>query len=164
MPASRESIDMLFVRLAAAYTTQWLAKFDGMDMDKVKSVWADDLDGMTVRRVKYGLANLPSDFPPNSMQFRDLCRRCPDAPVVMLPAPKPDIKRMAEAIAKMNEPSAEMMAISPGRRWAWLRRDCELHRGGILPSGRKMTAEECDDWRKALGHGKYAPGAQKESE
>ncbi|HEC73140.1 MAG TPA: hypothetical protein ENI26_02070 [Methylophaga aminisulfidivorans] len=35
--------------------------------------WAEQLAGLTGEQIQNGLKNLPKDFPPTPMQFKDLC-------------------------------------------------------------------------------------------
>jgi len=157
MAASRESIKWLFARLTATYATQWLAKWEGINMDMVESVWADELDGFTVRQVKHALTILPRDFPPNAMQFRDLCKTCPEAPFVALPAPKPDPARLAAAIAKMASRSDDEYAAYPKHvRGAMILRDRDMR-------GEHVTLFQRDQYQCVLRIGKYAPSAESET-
>ena len=133
---------MLFDRLAAAYATQWLAKWEGMNIDMVKSVWQDELDRITVRQVKYALANLPRDFPPNAMQFRDLCKQAPDPPVAMIrdASRKQDPKRLAEILAKLPR------FVNPDPL------SCARMHLARLRAGEKLTQNQIDLVRAALPH------------
>lgn len=133
---------MLFDRLTAVYATQWLSKWEGMNIDMVKSVWQDELDRITVRQVKYALANLPRDFPPNAMQFRDLCKQAPDPPVAMIrdASRKPDPKRLAEILAKLPK------FVNPDPL------ACAKMHLARLRSGEKLTQNQIDLVRAALPH------------
>lgn len=141
MPASRESVDELFARLAASYGSQWLAKWDGMDMDKVAQVWQDELGGFKFRHIKYALENLPTDHPPTAMQFRALCRQAPEPAVRMLrdPERRPDPARIAEAIAKIGRGgSRHPMA-------------CAMELRNRELAGEKLNPAQRKHWRDVLG-------------
>lgn len=101
MSEPKSLVDMLFDSLASAYAGQWVAKWDGLDMDMVKSIWAKNLEGLKVRHIKHGLANLPTDHPPNAMRFREICLQAPEPFVPMLrdATRKPNPKRLAEILA-----------------------------------------------------------------
>lgn len=92
-------IDRIFVRLSMVYGRDFMARYEGLQIDAVKAEWAHDLDGFEQHpeAVRYALDHLPSDRAPNSLQFRDLCRRAPAKQVPALPAPEPD-KKVAAAI------------------------------------------------------------------
>lgn len=155
MPASRESVDELFARLAASYGSQWLAKWDGMDMDKVASVWQDELGGFKFRHIKYALENLPTDHPPTAMQFRALCKLAPDPAVKFLPEPKADPARVAEVLAPLRQAKRQEVG---DKDWAWRMRDREINHGGQLSTGCMMRQYHRDAWRIALKHGRWAEG------
>ena len=140
MPASRESVDELFGRLAAAYGSQWLAKWDGMDMDKVASVWQDELGGFRLRHIKYALENLPTDHPPTAMQFRALCKQAPDPPLQSLSdhTRKPDPERLQAILATIPRGAARDPLACAQRHLERLR------------AGEKLTPAQIDLVRTAL--------------
>lgn len=49
-------------------------------------------------------------------------------------------KRLAKVFAEPKDPKA----------WAHALRDCERNRGGVLPSGKRMTPAQRTMWRAAL--------------
>lgn len=81
----RQAIDRLFDRLYSIYGNQFTAKFgrvvDGKDVgiEMAKVGWAEELGGFSgnLDAIAYGLKILPSDFPPNAVQFAELCRKAP---------------------------------------------------------------------------------------
>lgn len=78
-------IDRIFARLQGIYGTQFTSKFSriesGVDVGllNAKDVWSEELGGFSDRgeSIAYALKNLPSDFCPNAIEFRELCRRAP---------------------------------------------------------------------------------------
>lgn len=69
-------IDKIFARMSAVYGAQFSAKWGSEDLGNVVSVWADELRNFRDHpmAIKYALLNLPTDFPPNLQQFKNLCR------------------------------------------------------------------------------------------
>lgn len=140
MSEPKSLVDMLFDSLASAYAGQWLAKWDGLNMDMVKSIWAKNLEGLKVRHIKHGLANLPTDHPPNAMRFREICLQAPEPFVPMLrdATRKPDPKRLAEILATIPR-GAQRNPLACAQ--------LHLER---LRAGERLTPAQLDLVRKAL--------------
>ena len=139
MSEPKSLVDMLFDSLASAYAGQWLAKWDGLNMDMVKSIWAKNLEGLKVRHIKHGLAHLPTDHPPNAMKFREICLQAPEPFVPMLrdSTRKPDPKRLGEVLAKLKEKPADT-------------RSCAQRHLDRLRAGERLTPAQIDLVRAAL--------------
>ena len=69
-------IESLFAKLAVVYGSEWVRKWEGVDMTLVKGDWDAVLAGLTTDQIVYGLSKLP-ERPPNAIQFRELCRHAP---------------------------------------------------------------------------------------
>lgn len=82
-PAMAEFIDWLFKRLAAKYGGEWVRQWDGVPIGDAKSDWGFELSWTFGKPdvIRYALQNLPERCP-NSIEFRNICRRAPtpDAP------------------------------------------------------------------------------------
>lgn len=156
MSATGQLLDML----AARYGAQWLAKWEGMDMERVASIWDEELAGFKYRHIKYALTQLPRKWPPNAMEFADLCRAAPEPAVKYLPEPDrvPDPARVAEVLAPLRQVQRQEIG---NKDWAWRMRDREINHGGQLTTGCMMRQYHRDAWRIALKHGKYAEEGQK---
>ncbi len=74
-------VDALFSRLSVRYGDTFFRQYDGIDPQAVKADWAEVLDGTSGHSIEYALKNLPSDWPPTALKFRDLCRMAPAKPV-----------------------------------------------------------------------------------
>ncbi len=83
-------VDALFSKLTVTYGQEFLRKFEGLQMADVKADWAEALTGyqQNPNAIKYALANLPADKPPNILQFSDLCRRSPLPKRLAMEAPQ----------------------------------------------------------------------------
>lgn len=153
-------IDRIFTKLSLRYGTQFMRKYEGLEIQDVKAEWADELSGFGERAdaVRYAFDHLPADQPPNIMQFKALCNSAPRPEQPMLPAPKADQAIAAAAIRAAQEIAHMGSAKQIGNKdWAWRMRDRELNHGGELESGCTMRQFHRDAWRYALKHGKYAP-------
>lgn len=103
-------VDMIHTKLVLVYGTRFMQQYAGLQPADVKADWAHELAGMSADGIKHALQNLPRDFPPNVLQFRDLCvRRHTAAPLPQLdakvhPATKEQIRRLREAAACTRGP------------------------------------------------------------
>lgn len=70
-------VERIFAKLAVRYGEAFMRQYGGLDVAAVKADWAEELDGFDGESLAYGLRFLPSDRPPNVLQFRDQCRRAP---------------------------------------------------------------------------------------
>lgn len=114
MPLPLEWIDSLFARMAVRYGASWLAKWNGIDIAAVKSDWAQELEGFASNpdAIKYGLVNLPLDFPPNAAQFKAICMNRPD----IAPLSLAEGKAKPESVAKVNAKAAELIEMWRNRK------------------------------------------------
>lgn len=104
LPASW--VDRIFQRLTMVFGRDFQARYEGLSTDEVKAEWGLDLAGFAQApaAIKFALDNLPSDKPPTSLQFRDLCRRAPQYAPKALPAP-PVNPEMAQAVRGAVKPA-----------------------------------------------------------
>lgn len=134
-------VKSLFARLQVRYGDAWVRKWDGVDMAAVEADWSEELGGFANApdAIKYGLANLPRDWPPTAGQFAALCLRRPEPIVPALPAPTASAEVVKAAIAKALGPKSD---IDP-KAWAWRLRQRELH-------CERLTMMQRGAWREAL--------------
>ena len=142
MAMQADWIEAIFARLALAYGGRFMAQYEGLQPEHVKTAWASELDGITSRGIAHALKNLPGDFPVNAMQFRKLCREAhaPDArPALPAPAGQAtpaDIARLARAVAPLRAP------LDPK---AWAHRLKAREEGG-----ERLSRTQREAWRAAL--------------
>ena len=86
MPLPASWIDHLFAKLSVRYGAAFMRQYTDLDPALVKADWSDLLGGCDGPSLGYALRYLPTDRPPNAMQFRDICRRAPVPELVALPA------------------------------------------------------------------------------
>ena len=119
----------------AAFDRQWQCP-EGEDpvrhVASLKEHWGCELSRYQQNpdAIRYALENLPK-YPPNLIEFREICNRRPDPPMPQLPAPKPDPQRVAAALAPLAEVKAKAEPHNP-RAWAH-----SLH--AQIQAGRKVS-------------------------
>ena len=103
-PLPIEMIDSLFARLQVRYGSSWSNKWAGIDLADVKDDWAQVLAGyaQSTESIFHGLDCLPTDTPPNAMQFALLCRGAPKFQPLRLDAPEATPARRAEIAALLE--------------------------------------------------------------
>lgn len=110
-------------------------------VQSLKAHWARTLAGLFRRpdTIRYALDNLPP-HPPNLPEFRALCNRAPEPNVKMLPAPKADPAKVAEALAPLRKFSRTEHG---PKAWAWRLKARE-------EQGDKLGFYQRHAWRDAL--------------
>lgn len=64
----------LFARFQVIYTHKWTSAVPaGKIYDLAVEEWSERLAGLTVEQIKNGIDNLPSEWMPTPLQFKDLC-------------------------------------------------------------------------------------------
>lgn len=117
MPLPISWVDYLFAKLSVRYGDAFMRQWPDADPAVVKGDWAEVLDGTARDSLSYALRYLP-ERPLNALQFRDICRRAPSAPVLALQAPldPADPGRVAAIMSRMRQgtdpglPPAEKVA------------------------------------------------------
>jgi len=132
-------IDRVFERLMAFYGSAAIhAKFDGLDMDTVKGVWAESLCNYTPHQIGYALDCLKANnFPPGLPEFIGYCNQ--GAQVIPSPTKRLEKKPYNPndpAIVEARERCMETMRTltiggTPSRAWAYIaqeRHESKEHR------------------------------------
>ena len=98
----RESIDVIFKKLSLVYGRDFMARYEGLDLNEVKSDWAFELRGYekSPHAIAYALRNLPAERPPTVFQFRAIAQRAPEPPRPRLEAPQANPEVAHKAIAE----------------------------------------------------------------
>ncbi len=140
-------VNQIWKKLSIRFGRQFLARWDGVDLEDVKADWAEQLAGFICRPdcIAYALDNLPSDKPPTATQFRDLCRARPETSH----APQLDMKRgpipanVMQALDRLKEPLEIAAQYAGPKGWAYRLRDREAQ-------GDKLILIQRRFWREAL--------------
>lgn len=143
MPIPDSWIDRIFDKLTMVYGHQFIGRWSGLDLNKVKADWAHALDGMEShpKAIAYALQHLDPDQPPSVLQFREICRRAPEEKPAALPSPA-----VNQAVAQAAIMKAISNATTPCRDV--LRRQREHMR--LELQGLKLNKAQRDFWRVAL--------------
>lgn len=131
-------VDALFSKFAVLYGNKFTSQYAGADMEALRNEWVRQLDGFENHQdaLRYAMNNLPADWPPTVLEFKQLARRAPPPEFKALPAPKADPKRVAEAMSQMARPE-------PQGPKAWAHRLIEKHdRGAYVPAANLRMARE----------------------
>jgi len=97
-----KEINRLFDRLIATYGNEWVNRWQGLDGNAIKSLWAHELSIYAERlsAIEWALENLPPRSP-NVIEFRNICRQAPYPEIQKLPEPKADPERVRAEISKL---------------------------------------------------------------
>ena len=135
-----QAIDRLFMRLGATYGRDFTGRYEGTDVNAVKSSWAHELGHTPLQAIAYALENLPERCP-NVIEFRSMCRRAPETVAPKLPEPKADPERVKAELAKLGHIRlAPAQAVS---RLDWAHRIIERkeHGAKISPTVLRMAKD-----------------------
>lgn len=135
-------VDRIFSKLTARYGRDFLSKYEGVDLDLVKSDWAEELAGLQNRpgAIKYALDH-PTAKPPNVIEFKESCGRAPVSAKLALDAPKPDKAVVNAALQKAKEAvKPQHDVLHPIRKLMW--REIE--------GDKRLTKAQREFWRIAL--------------
>lgn len=99
-------VEIIFKKMSLRYGRDFLARYEGLDLDEVIADWIHELRGCEKNpmAIHFALQNLPDNRPPNVAEFRALARRAP-APneVLALDRPVVDVKRVDSMLGNMRE-------------------------------------------------------------
>jgi hypothetical protein len=78
-----DGLDYIFAVMGATYGAAFNRHFEGMDLDLVRNVWANQLGNFLTYKpsLYHAIRLLPPDFPPSAVKFRDFCNSGPHIPV-----------------------------------------------------------------------------------
>ena len=146
-------IERIFARLQGIYGQQFTAKFSRMDSGKdvgmlnAKEVWSDELGGFADNgeAIAYALKNLPSDFCPNAIEFRDICRRAPrkEAPALEHKLTEEDHQRAKAAAASAAAALKPKFSDGIDQHWATHPRSAMHLRFIFDAAGRDARFQPC---------------------
>jgi len=114
-----DGLDYIFAVMGATYGAAFSRHFEGMDLDLVRTVWANALGSFLTYKpsLRHAIRLLPPDFPPSAVKFRDFCNsgpHIPTKPVLKIERQPTLHEQMAtqkakhEALAKLAELRKQM--------------------------------------------------------
>ncbi len=111
--------DKIFAKLTLAYGRDFLGRWEGIDLNDVKTDWSHELSGFDSHpeAIAYALANLPPKAP-TVIEFRAIARRAPLPDVPRLEAPRADPERVAAELAKLAPIRSAVREAAGGKDWA----------------------------------------------
>ena len=143
-------VDAIFDRLSIAFGRDFLGRWEGMPIAKVKADWSECLKGFVdhPEAISFALANLPDSKPPTAQEFRAICRQAPIFSRTLLPAPKVEPSLVAEQLRKMASgafsPPRDERGNIDYRHWA--KKLKAAHEQGV-----KLSLFQISLYRSALG-------------
>lgn len=119
MSLPSQAVDRLFARLQATYGRDFTSKFEGVEVNAVKSSWAHELSGFAnhLQSLAWALENLP-ERAPNVIEFRNLARRAPVPDAPRLEVAKAGQDRVQAELAKLGPILAKPSSGTNGKQWA----------------------------------------------
>ena len=92
-----DGLDYIFAYMGAVYGTRFLKNWEGANLDLVRQVWKKEIGQYLKSKdiLDYALSNLPPDFPPSAIAFRDICKKSPS--VINLET-RTGVEKLAEMI------------------------------------------------------------------
>ncbi len=111
--------DKIFTKLTLAYGRDFIGRWEGIDLNDVKTDWSHELSGFDAHpeAIAYALANLPPKAP-TVLEFRAIARRAPQPDAPRLEAPKADPERVAKELAKLAPLRRAAVQMVGAKDWA----------------------------------------------
>ena len=106
-----EGLDYIFAYMGAIYGASFSRHWDGSDPTTVRAVWQEVIGPYLTSKASmdYALKNLPPDFPPSAIAFRNLCIKGPDLENKP-PQRDPALLKIDQDRKKAVPPSLEILA------------------------------------------------------
>jgi len=145
-------IDKIFEKMSLIYGREFLARWEGLELDIVKDDWAHELAGFEnwPEAIKHALEHMPPDRAPTVLQFRDICRKAPARVLKALPEPEVDPERLKRELAKLSELCSQLPGTAdPKDHKAWARHILDRKAAGDSDSPPTPFSVRCA--REALG-------------
>lgn len=122
-------VDRIFDKLSITYGRDFTGRYEGLDINSVKSDWGHELSGFFTlpSAIAHALANLP-DRAPSVIEFRKIARMAPAPEVPRIEHSPAGKDRIAEEMAKLAPIVKARGSRADTRDWA--RRIVARHEGG----------------------------------
>jgi hypothetical protein len=111
-----QGLDYIFARMGAIYGAVFVRHWEGVDVDLVRQVWAEECDRMLTYKPKldYALKCMNADRPPSALAFKKLLNEGPRIPL------KPDfhlektktVQELAEESMRAEEARAKLRELT----------------------------------------------------
>jgi len=123
MSLSVLAVERLFQRLTATYGSEFVNKWNKVELVDLKTAWAHELAAYAnnLNAIAWALENLP-DRCPNLIEFKSLCKHAPRPSVEALGEPKAPVDVVDRELAKIAAEAFKAPTDDRGhvdhRRWA----------------------------------------------
>ena len=142
-----KAVDRLFDRLSATFGSEWVYKWQGLDMAAVKTMWAYELSAFAenLSAIGWALEHLPGKCP-NLIEFKMLCKQAPAPATLMLDAPKAPAHVVDKELARIAAEAFKKPTDQNGKvdHTRWIRRLEERK-----AKGEKLNMYQTDSIRRA---------------
>lgn len=137
--------DRIFEKLTVTYGRDFLSRWEGMDLNAVKSDWAHELSGLFRHpsSIAWALDHLP-EKPPTVVQFRRIANEMPAQSEPRLEYEAAGMERIAAELARV---APSITRVNPVDSRDWARRLVARHESGEF----KATRAALGMARDALG-------------
>lgn len=138
-------VDKIFDKLTLVYGRDFLARWEAVDLNLVKSDWAHELAGFErfPEGIAHALTHLDPVKPPTVLQFRDMARKAPRSEDKQLPVPKADPAVVAEQLKRL---APVLKRMEPRGDKEWANRLKARHE-----DGGQLSRYQINCYRRALG-------------
>ncbi len=112
-------VDKIFTKMTLIYGRDFMGRWEGLEMNDVKTDWAHELAGFEnwPESIAWAFQNLPTAKPPTVLEFKAICYRAPKPTRQALPEPAANPERMAAELKKLR-PLVAKLAITGNKDWA----------------------------------------------
>lgn len=121
MSLPHEWVEKIFTKLTLAYGREFLGRWEGVDLNDVKTDWGHELSGFRDHpdAIAYALRNLP-EKPPTVFQFRSIANKVPRPDLQPLPPIAPSAEALAKELQKLAGIKSKALATGEydGKEWA----------------------------------------------
>jgi hypothetical protein len=120
--------DKIFEKLTVTYGRDFLSRWEGMDLNAVKSDWAHELSGLFRQpsSIAWALDHLP-EKPPTVVQFRRIANEMPAPTEPRLEYEPAGMERIAAELARV---APSITRVNPVDSRDWARRLVARHESG----------------------------------
>jgi hypothetical protein len=137
-------VDRIFEKLSLVYGRDFLGRWEGVELNAVKSDWGHELSGFDKHpeAIAWALQNLP-DRAPSVIEFRKIARMAPEQKVPQIEHSPAGKERIAAELAKLGHVRKGSVPSVDYRDWA--RRIVARHQ-----AGENITRAQINMAREAL--------------
>lgn len=97
---SQQLVEVIFTKLSLVYGRDFLMRWEGLDISKVKDDWVHELTGISADSVRHALRNLPPSKPPTVYEFRNVAVNAPQPVFQRIDPPRANPAVVKAVLAK----------------------------------------------------------------